>query len=156
MNFGSKLFPLECTQAKKLTDGRLVHPHVRRTLWYPKSSPWASSGELKKAPIYHWVDRETFPVPYWMVSDSDPQSYVLYLCLSNHLGLCVVNVSDIWDFRIWDPVVVFITLPLFCDLERTMQYQQKAWIKDDTNSLSPCLTLLLNGQWGPPYWNNTD
>ena len=40
MNFGSKLFPLECTQAKKLTDGRLVRlvrlgrhgrPHVRRT-----------------------------------------------------------------------------------------------------------------------------
>ena len=34
MNFGSKLFPLECTQAKKLTDGRLGRhgrPHVRRT-----------------------------------------------------------------------------------------------------------------------------
>ena len=34
MNFESKLFPLECTQAKKLTDGRLVRhgrPHVLRT-----------------------------------------------------------------------------------------------------------------------------
>ena len=34
MKFGSKLFPLECTQAKKLMDGRLVRlgrPHVRRT-----------------------------------------------------------------------------------------------------------------------------
>ena len=37
MNFGSKLCPLECTQAKKLTDGRLVRlgrhgrPHIRRT-----------------------------------------------------------------------------------------------------------------------------
>ena len=33
MNFGSKLFPLECTQAKKLTDGCLVRhgrPHVWR------------------------------------------------------------------------------------------------------------------------------
>ena len=34
MNFGSKPFSLECTQAKKLTDGRLGRygrPHVRRT-----------------------------------------------------------------------------------------------------------------------------
>ena len=37
MNFGSKLFPQECTQAKKLMDGRLGRlvrlgrPHVRRT-----------------------------------------------------------------------------------------------------------------------------
>ena len=34
MHFGSKLFPLECTQANKLTDGRLGRhgrPHVRRT-----------------------------------------------------------------------------------------------------------------------------
>ena len=46
MNFESKLFPLECTQAKKLTDGRLGHlvhllchgrPHVRRTTDIPVS-----------------------------------------------------------------------------------------------------------------------
>ena len=37
MNFGSKLFPLECTQAKKLTDGRLGRPHVRRATDIPVS-----------------------------------------------------------------------------------------------------------------------
>ena len=51
MIFGSKLCPLECTQAKKLTDGCLVclgRPHIGLTSQYPKSSPWASLGELKK------------------------------------------------------------------------------------------------------------
>ena len=39
MNFGSKLFPLVCKHAKKLTDGRRGRPHVRRTE--------ASSGALQ-------------------------------------------------------------------------------------------------------------
>ena len=52
MNFGSKLFHLECTQAKSwLTDVSYVtdiHTYDgQRTLCYPKSSPWASSGGLK-------------------------------------------------------------------------------------------------------------
>ena len=59
MNFGSKLFPLECTQAKKLTDGRLGRPHIWQTMDIAVSQKlslsklrWANKNRKQKIVVY--------------------------------------------------------------------------------------------------------
>ena len=96
MNFGLKLFPLECTQAKKLTDGRLEHhgrPHVRRTTDI-SVSPKLTLSKLR------WANKTTIarvrlPHPLFMhyMKKLKQKKYTRYMSLMGALLLESLNLE---------------------------------------------------------------
>ena len=151
MNFGSKLFPLECTQAKKLTDGhlgRLVRhgrPHVRRTSRYPNSSSWACSGELKK--IIHSLQFQN----YMFLKPQKSQ----YSHKNTVEGVAIFENFTTWHLKWWWHYVtlkvihalpaavliqIWISVRNFknADLSRTL-LEAKVRYEDNVNSIYRCL-----------------